>query len=426
MMSLSILTTIHGQRLSVSSYSYFGLGEQKFDGDVATHVMGGIATAYEDPFGANLNFSNPAANSKVRTTLFSTNITIDQMSFSGNKISKYQSTFYFSNIFLGFPLSKNFTLGLGYQPYTGYFNRMYANESFNQAYSQQNTIKGSGGLNSLHTFLSYKIDESWSVGLRGNFLFGHLRNQYQSFPWPDTSQISYQEDRIKGIHLTAGVLYTLSSEGDKRWSIGATYGIGNKVNVRRTQRGGGTSTLRVEIGKDTWITKTTADTTENIPLRLPMSAGLGVSYGEDYKWMLSAQYNWQKSSELNTIQRKSVKSFNETYRNSKRFALGGYWIPQYNSYKNYFAKAIYRAGLYHENTALYINNQGISDYGLTFGLGLPIRFKRELRESHSYLNIGLALGQRGTTQSNLTKENYLNLKIGFTFGAEWFQKRIYN
>lgn len=424
-MFLSLLTIVHGQRLSVSSYSYFGLGEQKFNNDVVTNSMGGIATAYEDPFGANLNFSNPAVNLKVNTTLFSTNTTIDQMSFSENKTSRYQGTFYFSNISLGFPLSKSFTLGFGYQPYTGYFNRMYANESFNQAYSQQKTIKGGSGLNSFHTFLSYKIDENWSVGLRGNFLFGYLENQYQSFHWTDNSKISHQEDHIKGIQLTAGVLYTLPREGGKRWSIGATHGIGNKVTVRRIQRDA-TSIFTGELGKEIWTTKTTVDTTENIPLRLPMSASLGLSYGEDYKWMFSAQYNWQKISDLNAIQPKPVKGFDETYRNSQRFALGGYWIPQYNSYKSYFAKVIYRAGLYYENTPLYINNQCISDYVLTLGIGLPIRFKRELREKQSYLNIGLALGQRGTTQGNLTKENYLSLKIGFTFGAEWFQKKIYN
>lgn len=413
-----LLPEIHGQSLSVSSYSCFGLGEEKSDNDVPSHSMGGISTAYENPFGAGLNFSNPAANARVSTTLFSTNVTFDQMKFSGKRAEKHQNTFYFSNISLGFPLSEKSVLGLGYQPYTGYYNRMY-NKMPDQGDEEREIIRGNGGLNSLNAFLSYKIDNNWSIGLRGNFLFGRITNQRLFYPSPDLSRVASQEDRVNGINLTAGVLYTILSTMGQRWSAGATYGLGNKVTIKRAMNT--LNTINGDMEQDSWMMGTV---NENIPLRLPISTSLGFSYGEENKWMLSTQYDWKKTSELEAIKRNNP-GLEEAYRNSQRIAVSGYWISKYNSYKSYFDKIIYRAGLYYENTALYIKRQGISDYGLTLGMGLPIR-KREPQESASYLNIGLALGQRGSTKKNLTRESYFSTKIGFTFGAKWFQKRIYD
>ncbi|XOD66573.1 MAG: hypothetical protein ACMUEL_00525 [Flavobacteriales bacterium Tduv] len=385
-----------------------------------SHTMGGISTAYEAPFGASLNFSNPAANTKVSTTLFSTNVTLDQMNFSGRRVLKYQNTFYFSNISLGFPLREKTILGFGYQPYTGYYNRMYGPNSAQYQFDEERKIiKGSGGLNSFHAFLRYKIDNNWSVGLRGNYLFGSLTNQYLFYTSPDLSQVALQEDRINGINLTAGIFSIMPSATGRIFSAGATYGFGKKMTVKRTMNR--FNTLNGDTEQGSWTTETV---TENIPLRLPMSASLGFSYREDNKWMLSTQYDWKKTSELEAIKH-NTPGLDEAYRNSQKFSVGGYWIPQYNSYKNYLDKIIYRFGLYYKNTELYINHQGISDYGLTLGIGLPIR-KRESEESTSYLNIGLALGQRGSTKKNLTRERYFSAKIDFSFGAKWFQKRIYD
>ena len=109
-----------------------------------------------------------------------------------------------------------------------------------------------------------------------------------------------------------------------------------------------------------------------------------------------------------------------SYQEATKFVVGGYYIPNYNSFTNYFNKVTYRAGLRFENTGLVINGQAINDSALTFGCGLP------LGGSFSNINVGVELGKKGTTQSNLIQENYVNMSIGFSFNDKWFVKRKYD
>jgi hypothetical protein len=70
-----------------------------------------------------------------------------------------------------------------------------------------------------------------------------------------------------------------------------------------------------------------------------------------------------------------------------------------------------------------LNNTPISDVALTMGVGIPIRVT-----GLSNVNLGLELGQRGTTKAGLVRENYLNFTIGFSFFGEdyWFMKVKYD
>ena len=72
----------------------------------------------------------------------------------------------------------------------------------------------------------------------------------------------------------------------------------------------------------------------------------------------------------------------------------------------------------YENTGIVLNNQNINDFGTSFGLSLPVK-------GFSNLTLVGEYGIRGTTSANLVKENYFNLKIGFTLNDKWFQRTKY-
>jgi hypothetical protein len=110
---------------------------------------------------------------------------------------------------------------------------------------------------------------------------------------------------------------------------------------------------------------------------------------------------------------------NVEYENSTKFSLGGYYIPKYNSFNRYLERVTYRAGFNYENTGLIINNESINNYGITFGLGLP------LGGSFSNINIGFEYGKRGTTNAGLVEENYTNVFISLSLSDRWFVKRKY-
>ena len=73
------------------------------------------------------------------------------------------------------------------------------------------------------------------------------------------------------------------------------------------------------------------------------------------------------------------------------------------------------AGFRYENTGLVINNTSINDYGMNFGLGLPVGLSR--------INLGVEFGKKGTTSNNLIEENYFNLSVGLSLNDIWFKKR---
>lgn len=79
----------------------------------------------------------------------------------------------------------------------------------------------------------------------------------------------------------------------------------------------------------------------------------------------------------------------------------------------------YRVGARFENTGLVLNNQTIEDFGMTFGLGFPVG-------GLSKINIGVELGQLGTLDDGLVKENYANIMLGFSLSDIWFIKRKYD
>jgi hypothetical protein len=64
-----------------------------------------------------------------------------------------------------------------------------------------------------------------------------------------------------------------------------------------------------------------------------------------------------------------------------------------------------------------IQNEDINEFGISFGVGLPMGRK------FSNINIGFEYGSKGTTNSNLVKENFFNINLSLSFNDKWFQKR---
>ena len=57
---------------------------------------------------------------------------------------------------------------------------------------------------------------------------------------------------------------------------------------------------------------------------------------------------------------------------------------------------------------------------MSFGLGLP------LRKTKSEINLSVEVGERGTTNNNLIKEQFLRFQIGLSLSDIWFVKRKYD
>ena len=113
-------------------------------------------------------------------------------------------------------------------------------------------------------------------------------------------------------------------------------------------------------------------------------------------------------------------STNPVLTDLDKFAIGAEWIPDRFSIRSYLNKVAYRAGIKYEKSYLLLGNQQINDFGISFGVGLPIY------RSNSTINIAAEIGRRGTTKHNLVLENYAKLNLSVNLYDLWFIKRKFD
>ncbi|HUH45780.1 MAG TPA: hypothetical protein VLZ54_01400, partial [Arenibacter sp.] len=155
-------------------------------------------------------------------------------------------------------------------------------------------------------------------------------------------------------------------------------------------------------------------------VQIPTTTTLGIGFGQDMKWFLGTEYSFQ---ELSAFENEFLPVTNLDYRNANTFRVGGYYIPDYTSFTSYLKRVVYRAGARMSQSGIVVDNREINDFGITFGLGLPLGQGRNF----SNVNIGFELGRRGTKYGGLVEENYFKINLGLSLSdLEWFQKRKIN
>ena len=91
----------------------------------------------------------------------------------------------------------------------------------------------------------------------------------------------------------------------------------------------------------------------------------------------------------------------------------------------YYERMRYRVGAYYALLPYKTNNEQVTDFGTTFGLGLPIVIKNSL----SSINVGFTVGKRGVGDQQSLSETYYGINFGVTIaplGDNWFRKRKLN
>jgi long-subunit fatty acid transport protein len=152
-------------------------------------------------------------------------------------------------------------------------------------------------------------------------------------------------------------------------------------------------------------------------LKIPTITTIGLGFGEDKKWFLGAEYSFQQ---LSSFENRFLSIENQTYKDASSYALGTFYVPDYASFDSYLKRVTYRAGIRYDMTGIVVNEKEIDNFGITFGLGLP------LGGSFSNMNLGFEWGKRGTTAADLIEEKYFRVNIGLSLNDRWFQKRKIN
>ncbi len=114
--------------------------------------------------------------------------------------------------------------------------------------------------------------------------------------------------------------------------------------------------------------------------------------------------------------------------NSTKIAFGLSFVPSPKnlgrSFGDYFSRVQYRLGGRYNTGNIQIEENRITEFAITFGMGLPLR--RSATGSSGALNFSFEAGQRGSIDSNLIRETFLNTTIGISLNDIWFIKRKFN
>lgn len=416
---LSAGLSLEAQSMGNSPYAIFGIGEVKYDNSVETSSMGGINTAYIWDFNNSFNFKNPAANTNLEITSLRVQMNNENQylksDFNNLDITKHSS--YLSNISIAFPITKKLKFGLGYQPYSSKKYDIITKKDIvidGDSIVQANRFHGEGMLNTIQTAFGYEISKEFNVGLRSNFYFGKLSN-VEELTFSNAELVSGFEtsNKIKSFNFTLGGTYQKKLKNDRKFTAGATYTFGTTGDLKTQYLN---STYYYYYDQQVNVTEIDKKTSSDKNL-IPTEFSLGLGYGKDAKWFTSAQVDYKKGSTTLFL----GQPF--TYEDSYRISAGGWYLPNYNDFRNYLNRVVYRFGAFYEKGNLNVNGTNINQYGVTAGVSLP--FQKSNAAKMSSVDIGLEFGKKGTLDNNLIRQGFLNLKIGINFADKWFQKRIY-
>lgn len=408
------------QRNSSSPYSFFGIGEDVSRTTVEQASMGGIGVALKDY--NHLNFTNPAANADLRMATYAIGGDVSLLKVESADSEQSGNTTSLRYIVLGVPIGKKAGFSAGLQPVSSIGYSLITEDAFDDDgdVTEATQFTGNGGTNRLFGSFGMNVIDGLAVGFEASFIFGTLENDLFNQRTDVALGTKYERDgTIRGGEIKFGAQYKKKLKKDLELNTGITIQLENELNLSGTERlySFTFSGIGTEVGRDTLYNRALDGKLVN-----PFKTIIGVGIGKDNKWYAGIDYEFQGAFEN---QGNIIEGATYTFEDSNRLSIGGYYIPKINSISSYWDRVTYRAGLRFEDTGLLVDGTGdgtnftsINDFGINVGFGLPM--PRLL----SSVNLGFEYGQKGTTDNNLIKESYFNLRLSLSLNSSnWFKKR---
>jgi len=435
---------------SISPYSYFGLGEVRLNGFAHNEVgevrlngfahneaMGGLAIPLYDS--SHINLSNPASLSGLRFTSYEFGIdargikqetsTSSQQSFEGS----------LSYLALAFPITKRWGLSASIVPYTNMRYR-FIDTVFNTGLQQLHKFGGNGTVYKVNIGNGYQIfplslkeksdkkegeskggRHSLSFGANASLLFGQL-NDTISIEYPQDSNI-FNVRKIEGISIQGftfdyGALYSMRLDDNLHLRIGVKGALPVKVNATRDAIWESYEYINgfATVVKDTIPNSSKSD--EKGKIYVPSFIGMGFAVEKKHKWLIGAEFQYNKWSEFKIFDKNDSLVDNWTAR------IGVQYTPDYRNTKQYLKAIQYRFGFFYGTDYVFLRSTQINKIGVSFGMGLPLNWsnKNINKRGPSQINIGAVIGQSGTTQNDLVKEQFIRFTFALTLNSRWFRR----
>ncbi len=397
---LLITSTLFSQKNTFSPYSRYGLGELAHHGFTTNLGLGGTNAGIRIP--NQINYLNPASYTTQDTNSFIFDIGLqgsaNLMKMENSQTNK--STAGFDYLSIGFPVSRWWNASIGIVPYSHVGYTMKTENQYEDGI-RRNFYEGSGGLQKFYVGNAFKVTENLSLGLNYSYLFGKLRyTSEMAWQLSDTNQvrplsfIKYSEKIIRASQFNFGFQYSFNFGENSSLTLGGSYE--KTVNFDFQEK------------RFAYSQEDSLSFTSNPNSTFPDNYSLGASFSNE-KILLGIDMNYTEWSRFNDDR------LNDSYSLHTGFQL----TPDKNALRSYLKRVDYRLGAYYKNGYLSIKNNNINDFGITFGLGLPLKYRK------TKFNLAVLVGRKGTIDNNLIEHDYVIVNFGITFYDYWFIERKY-
>ncbi|WP_293894084.1 hypothetical protein [Flavobacterium sp.] len=424
--SLLFSLAIFAQEGTSSPYSFYGIGDIKFKGTVENRSMGSISVF---PDSIHINIQNPAQLASLKLTTFALGGTYANTKANTESQEAKSRRTSLDYLAVGIPVGK-IGIGFGLIPYSSVGYKIQKNiykintevtplEITEVKYSK---YTGIGGVNKVFLGLGYHLTKKINIGADVQYNFGTIETNnliYQTYPLIQYGSRENNTSDLRGVNFDLGITYQTKVNSKYSFFSSLAYTPEAELTLGNTRK--------IEVVQLLSTSAVQVIEQQNIPvddtkIKLPSKLSFGSGFGEVKKWLIGGEITFLHNSVMSN-RFKDIKG--ATFENAVRYSLGGFFIPNYNSYSNYYKKVVYRGGLRYENTGLVIQKPGypdksINDFAANIGLGMP------LSGTFTNINIGLEIGKRGTRYYNLVEENYVNISIGLSLSDKWFVKRKFD
>lgn len=401
----------YAQTGSLSPYSRYGIGDVFPAGFSRQSGMGGIGSALIQP--AHLNPANPASYIADSTVVFDFGGRLEVRSLKNrNGDSKTFTGASFANLALAFPLIRGkASAAFGLVPYSSVGYDISVDESdVPDIGTIRYLYEGNGGINKVFLGAGFRLAKGLSAGVNCSFLFGNIEQiKSVEFPYGTNFYNSRYVNAVavRGLNVEGGLIYERKLRNGLTFTSGLNANASNRVRAINSQYYftythsdySGSNVLKDSVFNEQEV---------NGHLRLPVHIAGGFTLGHSDRWLMGmdvAYTNWDQFENFDA--KDSLKNTYEIRAGAERS----------------FDRMIIRLGGHFGNAQMNLRETTILDYGITFGISLKKLFPKR---PPSLINLGVDLGQRGTTDNNLIKEQYIHFRLGFSFTDIWFIKPKYD
>jgi len=403
------------QKTNSSPYSFFGIGDPAALKSVEEIGMGKTGGVLNSPY--QLSFTNPASYASLLYTTYVFSGGNRVTKFSDENISKTSSHAGFTYLALGIPIRGNQGLAVGLQLNTSVgYSLLNTNYNEEDVLVQTNKYTGTGGTNRFYMGYAYKLPFHLNIGVEAAYIFGGIDNSIHNRRLNvQYATIHKVESYVKGYEFKAGAYYSYPIKDNIDFRAGASFTFGHTLNDK-----GDESLYTVENNNDPnpKIIEHLYTRDYKATLTYPLKSVISVGVGKLNKWFVGADYTF-----MDGINSKGTIYDDQDYYKyvkSNMFSVGGSYTPKFNSISNYLYRVTYRTGFYMNKSGLMIGDTQINDYGISFGVSLPVSL------NISNLNMGIEIGNRGDNKGNLLEEKYFNFRLSLSLNDKWFRKRTIN